>query len=388
MYIILLAIHFLFATSIFALKPVISLFAYSQGASPFTIGLLVSIYAFTPMLTALHVGKWLDRFGPKTMMVIGSSLMLMGVSIPILFLSIPSLFATQILTGFAFIFVNVSTQKTVGNLPGSRDQLIATLSFVGSGGSLVGPLLSGFTYDHFGVETAFLISIFIVTVGWILIICLRRNKFPKLEVKLQKKQEPSWRLLENTNLRNALLIGGMVLYSKELFSAYFPIYASGVGISASMIGIILSIVAGASMAVRIIQYQLVKKFGRKKILLVTLCISGISYSLIPFFQDQLIFIILAVFLGAGLGLGQPLSLVYAMNSSPEGRQGEVLGLRLTINRGAQFFAPIIFGTFGSLAGVSPIFWLSGGVLMLGTFLTRPTRKKEKEREETNKISEN
>ncbi|WP_052144862.1 MFS transporter [Halalkalibacter okhensis] len=378
MYIILLVIHFLFHTSLFALKPVVSLYANSQGASALTIGALVSVYAFTPMLTALYVGKWLDRFGAKTMMFIGSSLTLLAVSIPVFNVSIPSIFITQMLLGFSQIFIVVSIQKTVGNLSGSRDKLIATLTFVGSGGSLVGPLIAGFTYDLFGVKAAFVTIVCLVSIGWFLILLLRKEQFPNFKQSLNNTSESSFKLLMNTKLRNALLIGGMVLYSKELFTAYFPIYASGVGVSASLIGIILSILAGASMVVRIIQHHLVHKFGRNHILFTTMVVSGLSYALVPLYQDPIPLIILAVFLGAGLGLGQPLSLVYAINNSPEGRQGEVLGMRITINRGAQFIAPILFGMIGSFAGISPIFWATGGCLLMGTMLTRRTQKEKNE----------
>jgi hypothetical protein len=69
-------------------------------------------------------------------------------------------------------------------------------------------------------------------------------------------------------------------------------------------------------------------------------------------------------------LGQPLSLVYALNVSPQDRQGEVLGMRLTFNRGSQFIAPFLFGGIGGLAGLAPIFWVSGAIILTGAFFTR------------------
>lgn len=336
--------------------------------------MLVSIYAVTPMLTALYVGKWLDRFGAKRMLLVGSSLMVFAVSIPVLHVGLSSLFVAQMFLGFSQIFIVVSIQKTVGNLAGSRDKLIATLSFVGSAGGLTGPLLTGFSYDILGVEAAFMVVIGLVSVAWFLIILLRKNCCPITGLSETPKKESTWCLFKNKNLRNALLISGMVLYSKELFSAYFPIFASEQGISPSMIGLILSMMAGASMMVRIVQHHLVNKFGRNHILLLTMIMSGVSYSLIPFFYEPTPLILLSLVLGAGLGLGQPLSLVFALNSSPQGRQGEVLGLRITINRGAQFFAPLLFGAVGTVAGISPIFWVSGGFLLIGTYFTRPAKQ--------------
>jgi MFS family permease len=380
-------IHTLYSIALHGTRPIISLFAYQSGASEALIGLLVSAFALLPMFFAIKVGKWLDDYGAQRITLIGGGGMLFAALIPALFPNLATLFFSQLMMGFSQICVLVSFQKTVGNLAGHRDKLIAAFSLTGSLGELIGPLMNGFAYEHFGFSATFGITSVFILIAISAGLCLSKDSWKSgASVSRIPSQHlgSTWGMLRQVNLRNALIISGLVLYSKDLFVAYFPIYASNLGISAGGIGMILSAMAAMSMIVRLVQFRLVQLFGRGRILFTTLIISGITYLFIPFSTLPIVLTGLAVLLGGGLGLGQPLSLVYAMNASPDGRQGEVLGMRLTFNRGSQFGAPFLFGGIGSLAGLSPIFWVSGGILLLGAFLTR-MRSSEDKVDEVEKI---
>ncbi|PFP30537.1 MFS transporter [Bacillus sp. AFS073361] len=368
-----LIIQTLISIAVQGTRPIVSLFADSQGISVSVIGILVSAYAFFPMLFAVKAGKWLDAYGARHMCLLGSIGLLVSVLIPIIIPIVPTLFFSQLLMGFSQICCLISLQKTVGNLPGNQDNLIAMFSLTGSLGELIGPLASGFGYEYVGFRFTFAMAA--VIVGIVLISCLLVPiKFWKsaLASRIEKagNKTSSWKMLKHVNLRKALIISGLVLYSKDLFVAYFPVLGTGVGMNASSIGIVLSLVAASSIGVRLIQFRLLQIFGRGKILTSTLIISGLSFMLLNVSDFPVLYGLIAVFLGIGLGLGQPLSLAYAMKVSPLDKQGEVLGLRLTFNRSSQFVSPFFFGAVGRIAGVSAIFMVSGIVLLLGAFFTR------------------
>ena len=44
-------------------RVIISLYALNQGAQPFTVGTLLSLYALLPMLLAVTAGRLIDRAG-------------------------------------------------------------------------------------------------------------------------------------------------------------------------------------------------------------------------------------------------------------------------------------------------------------------------------------
>ena len=63
--------------------------------------------------------------------------------------------------------------------------------------------------------------------------------------------------------------------------------------------------------------------------------------------------------------------------SPAGHTGEVLGLRLTVNKAVQFNVPLLFGGI-SFLGVLPIFWMNGLLLLFsgGTLLNKDKKALE------------
>lgn len=368
--------HVFYSVALYGTRPILSLYVHETGGSEVLVGVLVSIYALLPMVFAVRVGKWLDRFGARSVNLWGGLGMFVAIALPSVFPNVPMFFISQLMMGLSQICVLISLQKTVGNLNGERDRLFATFSLSGSAGELIGPLMNGFIYMHFGFTVAYTAAAGFTAAALFMGVIIARSAWKSGDPLAGHRESgavslaDTWGLLRSINLRNALIISGLVLYSKDLFVAYFPIYASNLGMSSGEIGIILSLMAAMSIVVRLAQAYLVRRFGRGQLFFVTLLLSAAAYSLIPILHWPLLLAFLAMAMGSSLGLGQPLSLVFALNSSPEGRQGEVLGMRLTFNRASQFGAPILFGAVGNSAGLSPIFWLSGAVLLIGAFATR------------------
>ena len=55
--------------------------------------------------------------------------------------------------------------------------------------------------------------------------------------------------------------------------------------------------------------------------------------------------------------------------APEGRSGEALGLRMTINNFTHMVTPLLFGAIGTAFGVAPVFLMNAGMLAFGGILT-------------------
>ena len=51
--------------------PSLSLYAHSLGASRSFIGIIVSIYALAQLLTQIPAGRFADRLGRKTLLLVG-----------------------------------------------------------------------------------------------------------------------------------------------------------------------------------------------------------------------------------------------------------------------------------------------------------------------------
>jgi MFS family permease len=91
--------------------------------------------------------------------------------------------------------------------------------------------------------------------------------------------------------------------------------------------------------------------------------SGAIYFLFPLFEQPWILAGISFLLGLSLGCGNPLSMILIYASSPQGRTGEALGLRMSLNKVIQIGVPLLFGYLGSMLGLMAVFW-SNGLLLL------------------------
>ena len=64
----------------------------------------------------------------------------------------------------------------------------------------------------------------------------------------------------------------------------------------------------------------------------------------------------------------PATFLYAR--APEGRSGEVLGLRMAFNNLTHLAVPLFFGAIGSAFGLAPVFLANAVMLSVGGILSR------------------
>ena len=79
-------------------------------------------------------------------------------------------------------------------------------------------------------------------------------------------------------------------------------------------------------------------------------------------DNFLLLALLAVLIGFGSGVSQPLSMVVLVESVNESQRSGALAVRLMANRGIQFLAPLILGALAEVMPFSLAF-LFGGVFI-------------------------
>jgi predicted MFS family arabinose efflux permease len=77
--------------------------------------------------------------------------------------------------------------------------------------------------------------------------------------------------------------------------------------------------------------------------------------------------------GLGMGCGQPITTMLIFSRSAEGRSGETLGLRQSVNNAIRVSAPAVFGFVATAFGLAPVFWISAIMMGGGGILSRPRR---------------
>ena len=351
-------------------RVVASLFALNLGASPFTIGLLISVYAVFPLLLGVYSGRISDRYGARRPMMGGIALLAVGLGVPALWPTLPMLFLSAILIGTGFVFFNVSNQTLAGALgtPEERTRNFSTLSLGYASGHLAGPVATGYTIEYFGHSAAYFLLLAFVLVPFVMIALDHR-----LDVSAAKHTGPRrtpLELLKLPLLRRSIIVSGLITTGWDLFGFYVPIYGHSIDLSASTIGNILGAFAVATVIVRALLPKLTRRYGIEPVLAAATFCSAVLFLPFPLVTYVPALFALAFGIGLALGCSQPLTLNLAYNHSPPGHSGEVTGLRLTVNNIMHIGVPVTAGGLAAAIGVAPVFWASAALLAVSGHLAR------------------
>ncbi len=358
------------------IKMVVSLSALSMGATPFQVGILQGLFAIFPLVLAVYAGKVSDRIGVKRPIVAGSVMMSAGILAPFAVPGLAGLMACATLVGLGHIFFHVSMHNLIGAFGEgeARTRNFATFSLGASISAFIGPALSGFAIDGLGFLATHAILAAISLMPAAIILAYPRLVPRRAPHEAAAEGGSSLDLLRHAGLRRTLMMSGVTLTGIELFTFYFPVYGRSIGLSASVIGMVMASYAVAAFIVRMGMHRAARRVGDIGVLTASLFIAGATYTLVPFVDKAPLLALMAFMLGLGLGCAQPLTILLTYNHAPAGRSGEALGMRLTVNKLTQIAVPLVFGGLGSALGLLAVFWANGAFLLAGGFVSLAERR--------------
>ena len=359
-------------------KVLVSLSALHLGANSFMVGVLAALFSVFPLVLAVYAGRVSDRIGVRAPIILGSAGMALALLLPAFHEDLFTLFACPALIGLGQIFVQVSIQNAVGSAGGAdaRAKNFGTFSLGASISTFVGPSLAGFSIDALGFSPTYFV-LASMSLAVVLLALLFGHRMPAGGGHGDEKAGGrALDLFRDGPLRRTLFMSGVALTGIELFSFYMPIYGKSIGLSASGIGLVLSAYAGAAFVVRLMMQELARRFSETGVLTASLFIAAATYALFPLLSGVPMLVLVAFLLGLGLGSAQPLTIMLTYHHAPEGRSGEALGMRLTVNKITQIAIPVVFGGIGAVFGLTPVFWANAAFLLAGGVLSvkdRPGR---------------
>ncbi len=370
------ALSLINGTSVRASNLVLVLYALKLGASPAAIGVLAAMFFLLPALLAVTAGKMADRLGARWLLVATSTLSGLGMLLPYFVPGLAPVFIAAVATGLATTFLNVSCQNLVGilSVPANRTQNFSNYALIQSVSSLLGPLIAGFSSDHAGYAAA-CVHIALIMLAPALLLALWGGMLPGGESAETQASGGVREMLRDRDVRKTLATSSILLATITLYQFYMPVYAQSVGLSASVIGMVMATNSAAAFVVRGALPRLVARFRERAVLVYAFYIGAASLMLVPFFESALVLGLLSFVFGLGIGCGQPLINMLMFSSAAKGRSGEALGLKMTVNNITKVASPMAFGVIASAFGLPPIFWLNAVILWAGGVLGRPAKER-------------
>jgi predicted MFS family arabinose efflux permease len=354
----------------------LSLSALSQGASPLTVGTIMSLFAALPMLLGVPAGRMVDRVGVRGPIITAASALVFMVALPGVFPGIATLYITAAAVGTSFMVFHVCVQHAVGQ--GSQDHdrkgNFGWLALGFSISNFFGPMTAGVAIDTVGFDRTFLLlSIFAAASAGLL---LSRRSSLSHTPRAQREDNPhsTMELLRDPHLLRVFLATGLLASAWDMFVFVMPIYGTSIGLSASTIGFILAAFASATFLVRILLPVIQRHVREWTMIAATMAVACVAYALFPVMHTVALLAAAAFLLGLGLGATQPsvLSLLYA--TAPAGRAAEAVGVRAVVLNASHTFLPLLFGGVGAALGMTPVFLTMSVALAGGSVLANRVRR--------------
>jgi MFS family permease len=362
---LLVAHTVLVQTVTFLLRPATSYRALELGVTPAWLGVVSASFAVVPLLLALVVGRWTDRYGEGPTLVVGGALVLLSAAgFALVGGSVAALVGWSAVLGLGHLLSMVGGQSLAARLapPEEHDTAFGRYTFAASLGQAIGPGLvavlgGGGTVPDTGRVFAGAVVVAVIFLGCAL--GLRHRRGQEHHAAASGGLRTALRV---PGLGRAILASLTTLAATDLLVVYLPALGQEQGIAAAVVGGLLGLRAAASMTTRFFLGALVKRFGRERLLLAGMAVSALAIALLPVRMPIVVLGVVVVVAGLALGVGQPLTLSWVTQAAPSHIRATAIGLRLTGNRLGQVLIPSTVGLVASAAGVGGVLWATAAAL--------------------------
>lgn len=384
-----------------AVRPTVSYRALALGADNFQLGLIAAGFALLSLVFAIPVGRMIDHRGEMPFIVSGLVLVT-AVAFALLTVdSIWALFATQAVLGLGQVLTTVGMQALIANSGSEhRDSRFGAFTVVVSLGQFAGPAVAGVLAQHVPVPEALRMgpamslagsSVFLAAGVAGLIGCLlamsNRHQGSAARGDLVTKPPTDvsmlrsiGRVLRQPSAPQAMFASIAVLTTTDLLVAYLPAYGEAAGLSTTTVGLLLSARAGASICSRLFLQPLTRMVGRFRLLVLSTAVPALVLAPLTLLESVPVAFVLLVIAGFGLGMGQPLSLVWITETAPGNMRGTAVGVRLSGNRLGQVAIPALVGGVVGSAGLGAVF-VAMAVMLAGSSMLTITGSRGRQSEE-------
>lgn len=344
------------------------LLALREGYSPAAVGMLLALFALTQVFLSLPAGRYADRHGLRRPLIISVTAACSGAGVAVLFPLYPVLCLSALLTGGAAGMALITLQRHVGRMAHNKDELRKVFSWLAIGPAIsnfLGPFAAGLLIDYAGGEAAsttgfraaFLLLTLMPLAAWFWARTVQ--ELPALQTESVNPKATAWDLVQNRGFRRLLLLNWALSSCWDVHTFVVPILGHERGLPASVIGSILGAFAIAAAVIRMLMPIITRHLAESQVVLgamVAACALFISY---PFMPGAWSMGACSVLLGVVLGSVQPMVMSMIHQITPPERHGEALGLRMMAINGSSVLMPVLFGSLGTVVGVSALFWAVG-----------------------------
>lgn len=348
--------------------PVIPLLARSLGANEVELGLIATMSAVVAVVFSIPGGAFVTRYGKRAAFVGCGLMSVFGGFLYLTTKSLPMLILPQLLHGGAnMLFWPTEKTYLTEIIPlHLRAKVVGYTMAITVGGSVFGPIASGWLIDNVGFS-----SVFYLYMGFGALAALMALPLPKgdrdLHVSLFHTLTESVGQLSTFLKRPVLLVATLLTFTQNINCAsteyFLPVYLRDMGYTATFIGSTVTVRTIGMSAIRLIVGDMANRFNMMYLLLGALGLSGLAVGLIPLIPSAG-YALLGSFVG-GVAFGvSPVLMAAVVAEATEPRERNIaMALDSTSMYGGRVFTGAAVGAVAGIVGYGSAIVLGNGLVM-------------------------
>lgn len=351
--------------------------ALQAGASAWTVGVLLALFAVAPVLLALAAGRMADRHGFHRPMRRAAAILALALALAVL-----STFAggllRSVLLGAAAVAAGaganlglIVVQRTGGLAARDGVERMRIFSWLGiapSFSNVIGPVAAGLLIDGFGFGVAYgaLLLLPLLTLA----AARRVPEGASPPVPPGQPEPRALELLALPGMRRLLAVNWLLSMCWDVHAFAVPVLGHGHGFSATTIGLVLGSFTLSVTGVRLLIPLLAHRLREHVVLPSAMLGTAAVFVAYPFATTPWAMVGCALLLGITLGCVQPMMMSVLHQLTPADRHGQALAFRsMTINA-ASTVMPLVFGATGAAVGAAALFWAVAAGVGAGAWWAR------------------
>lgn len=371
---LVIILAFILSFSVAVLLPYIPLYGEDIGLSVAMIGYVIATYHLAQLLGRVPMGSLTDIFGYGKIIGFGGLSLFIGMIFYILSPGLwPLLFLAQIMIGIVVCMEWVTLPSFVTSF-GAED--VPMFTFIVGWAYTFSVPLGGVLKDLLGMEFLFLLG-FLLSIPALGIVYLIIKDNPSKKENQEKNREPfeifslyknAFRTLKSEKVLMASLYSFLMFMNFNIAISLVPLYLSGLGFSASLIGAVQFCRMGTGSTIRLFSKRIEKRINKKTILILVTTFSGLALVIVSQLESSWLLLGLSVIWGLIGGLYHPVVFELIADGTSERDRGKGMGIRGTLGTIGSFSGIVIFSNIAEVLTIRTAILLAGLSIILGVIL--------------------
>lgn len=328
-FVLLCLVEFLGYAQQAMLNPILPLYVTQLGGSPFVVGLAISAFAATSVVTRPLIGYWADKWSESGVLAFGLLMLAVGMLFCFLPFAASVMFANG-LRGVGWAGVNAGGYALLARIApeGRRGEASGYYSGVQSAPTMIFPAIALWLL---GASSASYALVFVVMIALALIgavVCYpMASQIPSIERSSDSQQSalPWWRQIFSVSERGVLLPAGLMFCNQLSFPAltsFIVLYAQELGIGA--IGSYFVVSGITSVLARPLLGRVSDRIGIGYSLIATFVLQSLALLTLVVATNLAMIILAGVLYMLGMAVGGAATLIVAMKRATAARRGRFM----------------------------------------------------------------